>query len=590
MIPYQNDPKTAAEAIEKVYKAIDNKDFLGAFGRDDQARIVAAANDAQRSLDRSLANLAKEQQQVLLEKSNDLFSRALADRGNMQAYRTEFFALHGEQADEQWKKLEDTISFLDGAAFLNDDEYGRMRSNMSLAIHKEAMDTKAFKTFDEKMTYLLENKGSMTQDDYDKLLKYTPKFPEATQDPTFKAAISNTTAMQDMLNEIVDSSEMDNFLSQGSGLEATSVVGRYFKASLNAYIQDNPAAWQKALDNGTRKQFMNEAVNSAMDSILDHDFTGKGKTMRDEVTTWLQDPVNAAKYASNPLMQQYLGDTGIHQEAMKVVDEFAASFEANYQGSRTKIEGLTQDDAAEASDVLSRAVADDDGDGISNAREGLLSPEEELEVLENNLDADNPALIMQQNAQAVEEATGGAERRRASFTRADLGIDNLSSPTQSNGSRVNASVRSFNLGAIGEMYQGDVEKKFEKAFGRGYDSITLEASDGNPIKTPKFDTPEEGVQYFGFWLKHRGEPRSIEAIINKYQTGSPEAYKKHVEKLTGIPRGDKLDDDQLAEVAIAMFDWEAGTGSHTADLANQITSNMDVKANILKGMKLYEDN
>jgi len=40
---------------------------------------------------------------------------------------------------------------------------------------------------------------------------------------------------------------------------------------------------------------------------------------------------------------------------------------------------------------------------------------------------------------------------------------------------------------------------------------------------------------------------------------------------------------------VAMFDWEAGTGSSSAKLAGEILDQVDVKENILKGMKMYED-
>ena len=144
-----------------------------------------------------------------------------------------------------------------------------------------------------------------------------------------------------------------------------------------------------------------------------------------------------------------------------------------------------------------------------------------------------------------------------------------------------ASIRFYNPGAIGNR-----SDKAHLGFG-ALASSDLPGSDGNPLATPAFETPEDGVAYYGYFIQARvGDNPTIDKIIDKYSTGHPEAYTDHIIKRTGLDPATVLNEDELASVARAMFEWESGgtnPDSMNALALNHMLDNVDIKAQIKRG-------
>ena len=144
-----------------------------------------------------------------------------------------------------------------------------------------------------------------------------------------------------------------------------------------------------------------------------------------------------------------------------------------------------------------------------------------------------------------------------------------------------ASIRFYNPGAIGNR-----SDKAHLGFG-ALASSDLPGSDGNPLATPAFETPEDGVAYYGYFIQARvGDKPTIDKIIDKYSTGHPEAYTDHIIKRTGLDPATELNEDELASVARAMFEWESGgtnPDSMNALALNHMLDNVDIKAQIKRG-------
>lgn len=144
-----------------------------------------------------------------------------------------------------------------------------------------------------------------------------------------------------------------------------------------------------------------------------------------------------------------------------------------------------------------------------------------------------------------------------------------------------APIRFYNPGAIGNR-----SDKAHLGFG-AMASSDLPGSDGNPLATPAFETPEDGVAYYGYFIQARvGDKPTIDDIINAYATGNPEKYADHIIKRTGLDPSSKLNEDELASVARAMFEWESGAtspDSMNALALNHMLDNVDIKAQIKRG-------
>ena len=153
-----------------------------------------------------------------------------------------------------------------------------------------------------------------------------------------------------------------------------------------------------------------------------------------------------------------------------------------------------------------------------------------------------------------------------------------------------ASVRFYNPGAVGARTD-----KGHKILG-AIETSDLPGSNGEPLSTAAFDSPEDGIAYYGYFIQARvGDKPTIDKIMTAYATGHPESYKKYIKDKTGLKTDKELDDDQLASVARAMFEWESGGAADPYSLNAQANRRMmegidndDIKAQINRGRTAYK--
>lgn len=153
-----------------------------------------------------------------------------------------------------------------------------------------------------------------------------------------------------------------------------------------------------------------------------------------------------------------------------------------------------------------------------------------------------------------------------------------------------ASVRFYNPGAVGARTD-----KGHKLLG-AIETSDLPGSNGKPLPTAAFETPEDGIAYYGYFIQARvGDKPTINKIMTAYATGHPESYKKYIKGKTGLDADKELDDDQLASVARAMFEWESGGAADPYSLNAQANrrimegiDNDDIKAQINRGRTAYK--
>ena len=147
-----------------------------------------------------------------------------------------------------------------------------------------------------------------------------------------------------------------------------------------------------------------------------------------------------------------------------------------------------------------------------------------------------------------------------------------------------ASIRHYNPGAIGKR-SDDGHKLL------GATSMAdLPGSDGNALATPAFDSPEDGVAYYGYFIQARvGDQPTIDKIMKAYATGHPDKYKQYIKSQTGLDTTQVLDEDQLASVAKAMFEWESGGTSDNlnAQAMTRMLDGVDIKAQIKRGRTAF---
>jgi len=153
-----------------------------------------------------------------------------------------------------------------------------------------------------------------------------------------------------------------------------------------------------------------------------------------------------------------------------------------------------------------------------------------------------------------------------------------------------ASVRFYNPGAIAARTSDDGHKLLG-----AIETSSLPGSNGKPLPTAAFDSPEDGIAYYGYFIQARvGDKPTIDKIMTAYATGHPESYKKYIKGKTGLDADKELDDDQLASVARAMFEWESG-GTDPYSLNAQANRRMmegidndDIKAQINRGREAFK--
>lgn len=163
-------------------------------------------------------------------------------------------------------------------------------------------------------------------------------------------------------------------------------------------------------------------------------------------------------------------------------------------------------------------------------------------------------------------------------TRQELGF--TTSRTQPDGTKMSASVRLMNWGAIGRITNDGGRSK--ELFPGASSNLPVP---GGSLPTPAFDDAATGVRYFGYWMAHRNAKPTINSIIDKYKTQNSEGYKAHLEAASGADRGAELTDEQLAKVFIGIAQWEAGSSG--APIATSILQTMPITNLIKQGQAMY---
>jgi len=149
-----------------------------------------------------------------------------------------------------------------------------------------------------------------------------------------------------------------------------------------------------------------------------------------------------------------------------------------------------------------------------------------------------------------------------------------------------ATIRFYNPGGVAK--RSDNAQSFFGAL----QSADLPGSDGKPLPTPAFQSPADGVAYYGYWVADRvGEKPTISKIVAQYNTGNSAAYQRYVQSATGFNADDELSDADLAKVARAMFEWESGgtsSDSMNAKALDAMLSDVDIEDEIERGRKVHE--
>ena len=437
-LPFQVDPEKAQKAIDQMYMLLSNEDFTKQFGTGEGSaigEIKTSLGKAQGEVVKAVAKLQAQAEQRHEEKGRDLQKRAMNDRINLNNYRPEFLALYGKDAEEEFKAMENMLNFGDGTAFMDQSSSSaRTVSAQNLRELKNEIAS-APKTRKELQDFISSRMGMLTQDDYEKLLKYEAEVPESMDHPIVKAALADAGAMADFAG-LVMGDEIDSIT--GGGETPKSVISNAYKSFVRDYNETNADAFREAQRNGTVPEYMNKMMNEAAAYILDYNFSGEDsfKTLRESMNEKIRAGDNILDLSNNVAFRRYFAN----EEMIRQVQEFESLAESATTGDDRLDDGRvdptigiepvtgvpggrglnqTSEPPTEtlespmrgrgqssgtggatpsgpggrgrASENMRQALADDDGDGIINAREELfadITPENAPEAIEEANAAD----------------------------------------------------------------------------------------------------------------------------------------------------------------------------------------------------------
>ena len=457
-LPFQVDPDKAQQSLDQMYMLLSNEDFTKQFGTGEGGAIQAIAE----SLNRAQVNVTK--QVALLQAQAEaqheavgleLMQTAMRDRNNINAYRDDFIDHYGGiEGKKKFEEMLDVLEFGDGSLFM-DSSNAEMRaiSAQNLRELKNEMDETPM-TRDELFEFLKDNRGSLTEADYEKLLQYEAQVPEAMDNPIVKAALADAGAMADFAG-IVMGTNVDSIA--GGGETPKSVISNAYKSFVRDYNETNADAFLEAQRNGSVPEYMNKMLNEAAAYILDYNFGGTEdfKTLREHMNDKIRAGDNIIDLSNNVAFRRYFAN----EEMIRQVQEFETAAESatagddrfgdgrvdpsigidsgSYApGGRGDVTPATEAFSAQemrpggranevtpatqpfstqnirpgrsgASQAMREALEDDDGDGIINAREELfaeITPETAPEAMQEANAAD-PA--------ATAQATSPAEFAKA---------------------------------------------------------------------------------------------------------------------------------------------------------------------------------
>lgn len=420
-LAYQVSPEQAQKSLDQMYMLLSNEDFTKQFGTGEGSAIQEIADSlhkAQVQVNRQVSALQAQAEAEHEAAGMDLMKKAMRDRMNLNDYRDDFIAHYGMDGKKKFEEMVEMLNFTDGTVFMDhSSSNARIVSAQNLRELKNEMDS-APMTRDELQNFLTSRRGMLTQDDYEKLLNYEAKVPEAMNHPMVKAAMADTGAMADFATMVMGTN-IDSITPGGE--TSSSVIKRAYESFVRDYNEQNAEAFTEAQRNGTVSQYMNNMMNDAAAYILDYNFTGEEnpKTLRDYMNEKIMEGDSAINLSNNVAFQRYFAN----EELIKIIEEQAAFAEEasgadDLDFSRVdsaigltlsddgragigRAEDLTTEPAMDrtgpvvrdgqqnvpteiqepvqpvgpAAARLRQAIADDDGDGIINAREEIIGSE-----------------------------------------------------------------------------------------------------------------------------------------------------------------------------------------------------------------------
>lgn len=438
-LPFQVDPEKAQVSIDQMYMLLSNEDFTKQFGTGEGSaigEIKTSLGKAQAEVVRAVAKLQAQAEAQHEAAGMDLMKTAMRDRMNINDYREDFIKHYGGvEGKKKFEEMLDVLEFGDGGAFLDSSSSGgRAVSAQNLRELKNEMDETPMNR-DELFDFLSSRRGMLTEADYEKFIQYEAQVPEAMDNPIVKAALADAGAMADFAFMIMGA---DIESIAGGGETPKSVISNAYKSFVRDYNETNADAFREAQRNGEVPEFMNKMMNEAASYILDYNFTGTESftTLREKMNEKIRAGDNIIDLSNNVAFRRYFAN----EEMIRQVQEFESLAESattgddRLEGGRVDptvgIEpitgvpggrGLNQTsepptetlespmrgrgqssgtgDATpsgpggrgRASENMRQALADDDGDGIINAREELfadITPENAPEAIQEANAAD----------------------------------------------------------------------------------------------------------------------------------------------------------------------------------------------------------
>ncbi len=513
----QIKPEDAQKSLDQIAILLSNEDFTGQFGSTEGGaidQIKSSYYSAQRELNGIVTNLQKQAEVEHERAGMDLTKRAMSDWSNLNQYRDEFNDHYGmTEGRKKFKEMEDTLNFLNGADFMTNTQSGRIISAQNLRELKNEMDESNFDR-DNLMEFVHSRKASLTSDDFEKLIQYSPKVPEAMDHPMVKALMADTAAMTDFAALVMGDTGPE-VLKIGDDPSKSAIANAY-KSFVRDYIERNAEGYNTALQNGNTDKFMNTMANDAASYILDYNFTGDENftSLRANMNDAIRNRSNILDLSNNVAFRRYFATEELirqveEQEALaessaannpdldrleSMVDdtvglstEFRSENSENFHDAQELYSDTSTSSALGALSSVREGLGDDDGDGIINAREDILTRKR----------------VGRSTTTTATEATNYS----------DLAVQAGVDPDM-------AAIRLNNPGAITMKYDNGFEEKARQAFGSSLmEGEVLTLNDGTEVMTPKFESFEDGVRYIGFWAEHRGvaqEGVTVRQAVNQW--------------------------------------------------------------------------
>jgi len=427
-------------------------------------------------------------------------------------------------------------------------------SSRRLALAKHYLDVNNLDaTSPDRLVYIIQQaNGRLTEKDFNELLRYKPNMGvEAFNHQAYKNFRDRLGGLNDLIVSVLPEGDaaMKRLSSdfQTAGFDEGSPFKRQIEAYMSQFLTDNQGSYPTSYE--AQKGMINDAAQFAIEQFLagtQENGTNLLVKLRDD------DDLFSDDLMANPVFRAFFIDSGYEQQYQAALARRESNIDMFIENA---MRGIEIDDEAETS---SFSFQDSDGDGISDAREQIF---------------DEPA----------ETAASGITRETLNITRVDR-------ERQDDGGKVPASIRTFNFGAIGNVSDPDAKENFEAAFaGKTLGSQDLPGLDGSDVETTAFQTPEDGIRYFGWWMAYRGNPETIDDLADKYYTDSDDAseWAERVSQYSGLDRDEEITADNMDALANGVFSHEAGPSAWTA---TKINTSVDMAALIEEGKRLYEDN